>query len=157
MRSLVEPGLYEFTKGGGGVLRVGSAHFEFQLVSALGGQAQQIEDAPAIGPIAVAEDPNLDLELLRHSDKLVGRPEVKAKSVANLHLPSQEWHELHFSQGFQPGFFRRVSQRTRSRMDLMHVRLSLPRTDGLQPPTRCLCLARFNHGLDTGRRIDTSR
>ena len=53
-RVLVVPGFDEFAKSGGGLIRIGAAHFKFQPDSALGGQAQQIQNAPAIGRIAVA-------------------------------------------------------------------------------------------------------
>jgi hypothetical protein len=44
--------------------------------------------------MAITEDPNLHSELPDEPDKLVGRPEVEAKSVGDLRLAAQARHDL---------------------------------------------------------------
>jgi hypothetical protein len=94
MVGLVKTALDKFAEGDSGALGVRPAYLEFQASPAPSGQAHQIQDAPAVGRIAVTENPNFRLEPLGQRDKPVGRSEVEAKGIGDLSVTTHAWHDL---------------------------------------------------------------
>jgi len=81
-------------QGGNGVLGIATLGFESQRRSALGGETQQAQDAPAVRYDPLAVNPDLGLERISQFNEPASNSEMKSQDVADPDLATGELNVL---------------------------------------------------------------
>ena len=81
-------------EGGNGVLGIATLGFEGQHRPALGGQAQQVQDALPVGDDPLAVDPDFGLERGSQLHELIGGSQVEPEDVGNPGLATGDMEVL---------------------------------------------------------------
>ena len=88
----MKSGLDASAEGGEGLRCVGPSCFQVEPSTACRAQGRKVQDALAVGFLAVEMNPHIGPELLGHADELGGHPEVEAQGVGDCHPPVHARH-----------------------------------------------------------------